>query len=78
MSDSGISISNISQTKEISGTKNIDEKINPWLDLGWVMLHIWIEDYGCPPMRLETTHVLLGWKADQGEPRIHKSKYGDY
>lgn len=75
MDNAELNLADISQTKEISARRDIDDKINPWLNLGWVILRIWVEDYGDPSMTLETTHVLLGWRSSQGEPKIHKSRY---
>lgn len=49
----------ITETKEISSTRNIDKYLNPHLKFGWIIITSWKTTLD----KNQKIHILLGWPA---------------
>jgi len=61
------------ETKEIIGGQSIDQRLNQYLNLGWVLLEQWLCHDGDPSQPNRTFHALLGWK-NKATPPVHPVK----
>ena len=70
--------SSIVKTKEISRRSGVDDEINKYLDLGWIIVDTWIVGYGDPRERIETFHAILGWIHKSIEPAYPPNEYAGH
>jgi len=60
----------VTETLEIDGWHSLDDRINPYLEAGWIILEKWKVDRGEPNQPNYHLHVLLGW-VDRSRAPVH-------
>jgi len=63
-----LELSDVVETHQLGARYRVDELLNPWLQAGWRILHVWTVDRGDPQSRQEESQFLLGWPIHQGNP----------
>ncbi len=66
----------ITHTKELSSPSKLDEQVNEYLKLGWIIVESWVMDNGMGN-DTGTPHALLGW-IDRVSPPRYPERGAEY
>jgi len=60
-----MSIDETRQVKIIQVHRDNSDTVNQFLDHGWTLINVYVQDYGEPNTRHETSFFVLAWQSDE-------------